>query len=65
MTTVNVYQQRPTTGAKAEQPLFHAGLDKLVGKGNTNPGVSLRAQKLRGHLTNRGDGQVKAFAACV
>ena len=32
MTTVNVYQQRPATGAKAESPLFHAGFDKLVGK---------------------------------
>lgn len=65
MTTVNVYQQRPTTGAKAEQPLFHAGLDKLVGKGNTNPGVSLRDKNLLGHLTIRGNGHDKAFAAGV
>ncbi|WNW12221.1 sarcosine oxidase subunit gamma family protein [Pseudomonas sp. DTU_2021_1001937_2_SI_NGA_ILE_001] len=65
MTTVNVYQQRPTTGAKAEQPLYHAGLDKLVGKGHTNPGVSLRDKKLLGHLTIRGNGHDAAFAAGV
>ncbi|KQQ54799.1 sarcosine oxidase subunit gamma [Pseudomonas sp. Leaf127] len=65
MTTVNVYQQRPATGAKAESPLFHAGFDKLVGKGHTNPGVVLREKKLLGHLTLRGDGHDPAFAAGV
>ncbi|MGV8918962.1 MAG: sarcosine oxidase subunit gamma [Pseudomonas sp.] len=65
MTTANVYQQRPTTGAKAESPLFHADLGSLVGKGRNNPGVTLREKKLLGHLTLRGDGHDAAFAAGV
>jgi sarcosine oxidase subunit gamma len=65
MTTVNVYQQRPTTGAKAESPLFHASLETLVGKGRSNPGVLLREKKLLGHLTIRGDARDPAFAAGV
>ena len=32
MTAANVYQQRPTTGAKAESSLHHADLASLVGK---------------------------------
>ena len=63
MTTANVYQQRPTTGEKAESPLFHADLNKLVGKGRANPGVLLREKKLLGHLTIRGDAHDPAFAA--
>jgi sarcosine oxidase, subunit gamma len=65
MTTANVYQQRPTTGEKAESPLFHADLNSLVGKGRNNPGVTLREKKLLGHLTLRGDGKDPAFAAGV
>jgi sarcosine oxidase subunit gamma len=65
MTTANVYQQRPTTGEKAESPLFHADLNSLVGKGRKNPGVTLREKKLLGHLTLRGDGKDPAFAAGV
>jgi sarcosine oxidase subunit gamma len=65
MTTVNVYQQRPTTGAKAESPLFHASLESLVGKGRSNPGVLLREKKLLGHLTIRGDARDPAFASGV
>jgi sarcosine oxidase subunit gamma len=65
MTTVNVYQQRPTTGAKAESPLFHASLETLVGKGRSSPGVLLREKKLLGHLTIRGDARDPAFAAGV
>ena len=65
MTTANVYQQRPTTGAKAESPLFHAELGSLIGKGRNNPGVTLRDKKLLGHLTLRGDGHDAAFAAGV
>jgi len=65
MTTANVYQQRPTTGAKAESPLFHADLNSLVGKGRNNPGVILREKKLLGHLTLRGDGKDPAFAAGI
>ena len=63
MTTANVYQQRPTTGEKAESPLFHADLNKLVGKGRANPGVLLREKKLLGHLTIRGDAHDPAFTA--
>ncbi|HEX8593238.1 MAG TPA: sarcosine oxidase subunit gamma family protein [Pseudomonas sp.] len=63
MTTANVYQQRPTTGEKAESPLFHADLNTLVGKGRANPGVILREKKLLGHLTIRGDAHDPAFAA--
>jgi sarcosine oxidase subunit gamma len=65
MTTANVYQQRPTTGEKAESPLFHADLNTLVGKGRANPGVILREKKLLGHLTIRGNGHDAAFAAGV
>jgi sarcosine oxidase subunit gamma len=65
MTTANVYQQRPTTGVKAESPLFHADLNSLVGKGRTNAGVTLREKKLLGHLTIRGNGHDAAFAAGV
>ena len=55
MTTANVYQQRPTTGAKAESSLHHADLASLVGKGRKNAGVIVREKKLLGHLTIRGD----------
>ena len=65
MTTANVYQQRPTTGAKAESPLFHADLNSLVGKGRANAGVTIREKKLLGHLTIRGNGHDAAFAAGV
>ena len=65
MSTVNVYQQRPAAGAKAESPLFHARHDTLVGKGRGNPGVTLREKKLQGHLTLRGDAHDPAFAAGV
>ena len=65
MTTANVYQQRPTTGAKAESPLFHADLNSLVGKGRANAGVTIREKKLLGHLTLRGNGHDAAFAAGV
>ena len=34
MTAANVYQQRPTTGAKAESSLHHADLASLVGDCN-------------------------------
>jgi len=65
MTTVNVYEQRPATGAKAEAPLHHADLAKLVGKGRKNAGVKLRDRKLLGHLTLRGNGHDPAFAEGV
>ncbi|WP_213878540.1 sarcosine oxidase subunit gamma family protein [Pseudomonas sp. dw_358] len=65
MTTVNVYQQRPTTGAKAQEPLFHSDLASLVGKGRKNAGVILRDKKLLGHLTIRGHGTDAAFASAV
>ncbi|WP_416427240.1 sarcosine oxidase subunit gamma family protein [Pseudomonas sp. App30] len=65
MTTVNVYEQRPASGAKVESPLHHAGLDKLVGKGRKNAGVKLRDKKLLGHLTLRGNGHDQAFAGGV
>ena len=42
MTTANVYQQRPTTGARAESSLHHADLASLVGKGRKNAGVTVR-----------------------
>lgn len=42
MTAANVYQQRPTTGAKAESSLHHADLVSLVGKGRKNAGVIVR-----------------------
>ena len=51
MTAANVYQQRPTTGAKAESSLHHADLASLVGKGRKNAGVTVREKKLLGHLT--------------
>ena len=63
MTVANVYQQRPTTGAKAESSLHHADLASLVGKGRKNAGVIVREKKLLGHLTIRGDGHDAAFAA--
>ena len=65
MTAANVYQQRPTTGAKAESSLHHADLASLVGKGRKNAGVTVREKKLLGHLTIRGDGHDAAFAAGV
>ena len=63
MTAANVYQQRPTSGAKAESSLHHADLASLVGKGRKNAGVTVREKKLLGHLTIRGDGHDAAFAA--
>ncbi|WQG59766.1 sarcosine oxidase subunit gamma family protein [Pseudomonas sp. RTB3] len=65
MTAANVYQQRPTTSAKAESSLHHADLASLVGKGRNNAGVTVREKKLLGHLTIRGDGHDAAFAAGV
>lgn len=65
MTAANVYQQRPTTGAKAESSLHHADLASLVGKGRKTAGVTVREKKLLGHLTIRGDGHDAAFAAGV
>ncbi len=65
MTTVNVYQQRPAEGVKAETPLHHADLASLVGKGRSNAGVVLREKKLLGHLTLRGDGHDPLFAGAV
>lgn len=65
MTTANVYQQRPGSGAKAESSLHHANLAGLIGKGRKNPGVTVREKKLLGHLTLRGDGKDPAFAEGV
>ena len=65
MTTANVYQQRPDSGAKAESSLHHANLAGLIGKGRKNPGVTVREKKLLGHLTLRGDGKDPAFAEGV
>ncbi|NBA96385.1 sarcosine oxidase subunit gamma [Pseudomonas sp. R5(2019)] len=65
MTAVNVYQQRPDNGAKAESSLHHADLPSLVGKGRKNAGVTLREKKLLGHLTLRGDGKDPAFSSGV
>lgn len=65
MTAANVYQQRPTTSAKAESSLHHADLASLVGKGRKNAGVTVREKKLLGHLTIRGYGHDAAFAAGV
>ena len=65
MTTANVYQQRPDSGAKAESSLHHANLAGLIGKGRKNPGVILREKKLLGHLTLRGDAKDPAFAEGV
>ena len=65
MTTANVYQQRPDSGAKAESSLHHAHLAKLIGKGRKNPGVTVREKKLLGHLTLRGDAKDPAFAEGV
>ena len=45
MTAANVYQQRPTSGAKAESSLHHADLASLVGKGRKNAGVTVREKK--------------------
>src|SRR5471030_2904760 len=65
MTAANVYQQRPTAGAKAESSLHHADLASLVGNGRKNAGVTVREKKLLGHLALRGDGHDAAFAAGV
>ena len=65
MTTANVYQQRPDSGAKAESSLHHANLAGLIGKGRKNPGVTVREKKLLGHLTLRGDAKDPAFAEGV
>ena len=65
MTTANVYQQRPGSGAKAESSLHHANLAGLIGKGRKNPGVTVREKKLLGHLTLRGDAKDPAFAEGV
>ena len=65
MTTANVYQQRPESGAKAESSLHHASLAGLIGKGRKNPGVTVREKKLLGHLTLRGDAKDPAFAEGV
>ncbi|TDF80042.1 sarcosine oxidase subunit gamma [Pseudomonas sp. H9] len=65
MSTVNVYQQNPGNGVKAESPLHHADLPSLVGKGRKNAGVTLREHKFLGHLTLRGDGRDPAFAGGV
>ena len=65
MTTANVYQQRPDSGAKAESSLHQANLAGLIGKGRKNPGVRVREKKLLGHLTLRGDANDPAFVAGV
>ena len=65
MTAANVYQQRPTTGAKAESSLHHADLASLVGKGRKNAGITLREKKLRGHLVIRGDAKDAGFSGGV
>ncbi|MHA6495029.1 sarcosine oxidase subunit gamma [Pseudomonas borbori] len=64
MSNVNVYLQRPDA-AHAESPLFHAGLNELVGKGPKAAGVILREKKLLGHLVLRGDAKDPAFASGV
>jgi sarcosine oxidase subunit gamma len=68
MSNVNVYQQRPDAG-RAESPLFHAGLDELARKGSLskggNAGITLRENKLLGHLTLRGDADDSNFAGGV
>ena len=65
MTSANVYQQRPDSGAKAESSLHHARLSALIGKGRQNPGVTVREKKLLGHLTLRGDARDPAFSEGV
>ena len=65
MTTANVYQQRPDSGAEAESSLHQANLAGLIGKGRKNPGVTVREKKLLGHLTLRGDAKDPAFAEGV
>ena len=65
MTTANVYQQRPDSGAKAESSLHSTDLARLVGKGRQNPGVTVREKKLLGHLTVRGDAKDPAIAEGV
>ena len=65
MTTANVYQQRPDSGAKAESSLHQANIAGLIGKGRKNPGVTVREKKLLGHLTLRGDAKDPAFAEGV
>ncbi|BAU72097.1 sarcosine oxidase subunit gamma [Metapseudomonas furukawaii] len=64
MSNVNVYKQRPDK-ARAESPLYHAGLDELARKGKSNAGVILREKKLLGHLVIRGDASDPAFAGGV
>ncbi|WP_339489560.1 sarcosine oxidase subunit gamma [Pseudomonas sp. EL_65y_Pfl2_R95] len=64
MSNVNVYKQRPDA-AQAESPLFHAGLNELVGKGGQHAGVNLREKKLLGHLTLRGDASDPVFVSGV
>ncbi len=65
MSAINVFQQNPGAGAKAQSPLHHADLASLVGKGRKNAGVTLREKKFLGHLTLRGDGHDPEFAAGV
>lgn len=65
MSNVNVYKQRPESAVSAESPLFHASLHELVGKGPATAGVTLRENKLLGHLTLRGDAKDPAFAGGV
>jgi sarcosine oxidase subunit gamma len=62
--SINVYQQRPSTG-NGQSPLFHADLDQLLGKGPAEAGVALRDKKLLGHLVLRGDAKDPAFAGGV
>ncbi|UUY10014.1 sarcosine oxidase subunit gamma family protein [Pseudomonas sp. J452] len=64
MSAINVYNQRPAN-ARAESPLFHAGLDQLAGKGKGNAGIRLREKQLLGHLVLRGDAKDPAFAGGV
>ena len=64
MSNVNVYKQRPEK-ARAESPLFHAGLDELARKGKSSAGVVLREKKLLGHLVIRGDAKDPAFSGGV
>ncbi|MDO9624795.1 MAG: sarcosine oxidase subunit gamma family protein [Pseudomonas sp.] len=68
MTTVNVYKQRPD-GGYAESPLFHAGLDELARNAplhkSSSAGVTLRENKLLGHLTLRGNPDDSNFAGAV
>ena len=65
MTSANVYQQRPESGAKAESSLHYARLSVLIGQCRQNPGVTVREKKLLGHLTLRGDARDPAFSEGV